>query len=62
MIIDELVGTLMEDGCKIVTNQDELHSIITGLSDEEYDYVRERLEEAGYGLRYNSINDCYVIA
>lgn len=47
--------------CQIINNDDELYEELNNLNDDEYSQIVHDLSGYGYGIKYNNLEDCYVI-
>ena len=59
MIFEELIGTLMH--CQIIGVDNELYNILAEIDTEDWIYLVESLNSAGYGISFNNNEDCYVV-
>lgn len=56
---NKLIGKLSM--CQIIDNKDDIYNELSNLNDDEYYQIIHDLNGAGYGIKYNNIEDCYVI-
>lgn len=47
--------------CQIINNDDELYEELNNFNDDEYSQMVHDLSGYGYGIKYNNLDDCYVI-
>lgn len=59
--IEEFTEDLVSVGCQIIYSSNELYNKISNLDDKGWIHLSNLLQQRGFDIKYNHINDCYVI-
>ena len=60
--MEELLNTLLDAGCQVIDANNKLYQQLSNLDSEDWIDLSESLDGAGFTIRYNNIEDCFIIS